>query len=136
MGMTIPATADGLELAAAIRRGDLSAGELLERVNSRIDAVNPMIGAVVARWDADQNFDPGGPFAGVPLLLKDLLAEVRGTPLTMGSALLRDHICARESAIVGRLRAAGLRPIGRTSVPEFGFLPVTEPRLHGPCRNP
>ena len=73
---------------------------------------------------------------GVPLLLKDLLAEVRGTPLTMGSALLRGHICARGSAIVGSLRAAGLRPIGRTSVPEFGFLPVTEPRLHGPCRNP
>lgn len=134
--MSIPATADGLELAAAIRRGDFSAEELLERVGSRIDAVNPAIRAVVARWEADQAFDPKGPFAGVPLLLKDLLAEVRGTPLTMGSALLRGHICARESAIVGRLRAAGLRPIGRTSVPEFGFLPVTEPRLHGPCRNP
>ncbi|MCA9635725.1 MAG: amidase, partial [Myxococcales bacterium] len=136
MDASIPAIADGLALAASIRRGELSVEELLARVVERIDAINPAIHAVVARWEADEDFEPRGPFGGVPLLLKDLLAEVPGTPLAMGSALLRGHVCARESPMVRRLRTAGLRPFGRTSVPEFGFLPVTEPHLYGPCRNP
>ncbi len=132
-------TTSALDLADAVRRGAIAQEALWARVCERIEAVNPALGAVVARWQpeaAPLRPEADAPFVGVPLLLKDLLAEASGTPLTMGSALLREHVCDRDSALVRSLRRAGFRPCGRTSVPEFGYLPVTEPRLYGPCRNP
>src|SRR6202012_3508061 len=35
-----------------------------------------------------------------------------------------------------RYRGAGLIPLGKTNVPEFGILPVSESKLYGPARNP
>jgi len=38
--------------------------------------------------------------------------------------------------LVVRFQAAGLVPLGKTNVPELGTLPLTEPKLYGPARNP
>ena len=43
---------DGLGLAALVRRGEVSAGELLEAALARIDEVNPKLNAVIRRRDA------------------------------------------------------------------------------------
>jgi Amidase len=34
---------------------------------------------------------------------------------------------------VVRIEKAGLIPLGKTNVPEFGFVPFTEPKLYGPA---
>ena len=78
-----------------------------------------------------------GPFAGVPFLLKDLLAEYAGSLLTGGSAFLAGYYRSlTDSELVTRYRRAGLVVVGKTNTSEFGLLSTTEPRLHGSTRNP
>lgn len=132
---------DALGLAELVRNGDVTAEELLEAAIARIEAINPSINAVittmydVARDTIDSDVG-GGPFAGVPFLLKDLGATYDGVRATNGSRLFRDFVPNYDSELVRRYRAAGLVTVGRTNTPEFGLSPSTEPVLHGPSRNP
>jgi amidase len=75
------------------------------------------------------------PFAGVPIAIKDE-APVKGLPLTLGSEIFGDHVPDFDSSTVRRIREAGFVIVGKTSLPEMGILPVTEPRRFGPSRNP
>jgi aspartyl-tRNA(Asn)/glutamyl-tRNA(Gln) amidotransferase subunit A len=62
-----------------------------------------------------------GPFAGIPVSVKDLF-DVAGDVTTAGSAILRDALPALQDApCIARLRAAGFIPIGRTNMTEFAF---------------
>lgn len=131
---------DALGLAALVAARELTPGELLEEAIVRLERVNRGLNAVVqpmferARGACGSGF--GGPFQGVPFLLKDLGLAYPGVPLRMGSRFWRDHIPMEESEMVTRFRAAGLNIFGKTATPEFGILPATESELHGACRNP
>ena len=132
---------DGTGLAALIRRGELGPAELVEAAIERIEALNPRLNAVVARCfdrarQQARNQLPDGPFRGVPFLLKDMLAVDGGTSTTNGCSFFQGHAPAQDSEIVRRLKAAGLIIVGKTNTSELGILPVTEPRLYGPTRNP
>jgi amidase len=56
--------------------------------------------------------------------------------MRIGSALFKDYVADHDGASIKRLKEAGFIPVGRTTMPEFGILPTTEPRLTGPTRNP
>jgi len=132
---------DGLAQAALVRAGQLTPAELCAAAVARAEAVNPLINAVVhplyepARQRAAAGLPPG-PFGGVPFLLKDFGAHYAGAPHTSGSRALRDFVPAHDAELVRRWQAAGLNILGKTNTPEFALLGVTEPRLHGPARNP
>ena len=79
---------------------------------------------------------PGGPLAGVPYLIKDLAFLDKGEPARLGSSLFKDYVADHDSAYVARCKKAGLVIFGRTSTPEFGLNPTTEPRLYGPMPQP
>ena len=72
----------------------------------------------------------------MPYLIKDLAFLEKGEPARLGSSLFKDYVADHDSAYVARCKKAGLVIMGRTSTPEFGLNPNTEPRLQGPCRNP
>ena len=133
---------DAVDQAALVRRGDVSAIELLDAAVERIEATDPALNAVIIRWfdDARRNAAdlPDGPFHGVPFLLKDLWAHYAGQPLTNGCRALRDTLPASptDTTLVSRFRAAGLNIAGRTNSPEFGSLPTTEPLAWGATHNP
>ena len=133
------ASLDGLALAELVRSGQITPPELLDLALARIDAVDPLLHAIVHRWDERARARAAGPldgpFAGVPSLLKDML-ELDGTPMTMGSALLTDHVCDHTHPLAARYQAAGLVFAGRTNMSELGLLPLTEPRRYGPTANP
>ena len=78
--------------------------------------------------------DPG-PFAGVPMLIKDL-EDVAGMPTARGSVVLKDHVAHEDCTHVARLREAGAVLIGKSSTSEFGFVSYINTKLHGITRNP
>jgi amidase len=130
------------ELARLVRTGEIASRDLVETALERIEALEPELNAF-AHLDPEgalaeaELVRPGDerPFAGVPIAIKDT-AEVAGWPFTLGSDVFGDFVPGYDTFAVRRLRDAGFVLVGKTSLPEFGILPVTEPRRFGPTRNP
>ena len=132
---------DATDLAALIVKRQVSAKEVLETAIARAEQVNLSINAIIhmqyeqARRAVTHGL-PQGPFSSVPFLIKDLGFFEPGEPATFGSSLFKDYVADHESAYVTRCKKAGLVFMGRSSTPEFGLNPNTEPRIYGSCRNP
>ncbi len=134
-------TPDATTVASMIRSKEISAVEAVEAAIRRSEALQPKLNFMV-NSDYDRALDAAkkggqtGPFAGVPFLIKDL-NDYAGTPTRNGSGGYRGAPAATASEpwVEAALRA-GLIPIGKSSSPEFGYLPTTEPLAYGPTRNP
>jgi amidase len=140
---------DAIALGGLIRKGEISSIELLNIIIERIEKINPQLNAVIHKMydqarTAAETLSPdtkiGKPsysgFWGVPFLLKDLVAECKGTPFDEGSRAVQGYISKLDSELVRRHKAGGLIIIGKTNAAEFGVLPTTEPAIHGPTVNP
>lgn len=130
-----------IEQAKLVKSGAISASELLEESIQRIELVNPELNAVVLPMyelarEAVKSLNGTEPFSGVPMLLKDVLAEYAGAPMTEGSRFLEGYISPHDSELVRRYRQAGFIICGKTNSPEFASKPTTEPELYGPTKNP
>lgn len=142
MNMEDIAFLDATEQAALVRRGDISSVELVAATIERIVRFNPRLNAVITPLyeqarQAAASVQADAPFAGVPFLLKDLVADLAGTPRSDGSAFVAGHyIATTDSVLTHRFKQAGFIVIGKSNTSEFGLLPTTEPDRFGPTRNP
>ena len=139
----LPAT----ELAARIRRKDVSAREVLSAHLAQIERWNPRVNAIVtlvadrAMADAAKadealaRGDKVGVLHGLPIAHKDLV-ETAGIRTTRGSPFYRDNIPTSDAAIIKTLRAAGVVTIGKTNTPEFGAGSHTFNTIFGATKNP
>src|SRR5215211_4788246 len=135
---------DATAQAELVRRGAVTAAEVVEAAIERIEALDGELNALIHRsFDAARAGAPAsgagtGPFAGVPFLVKDLNAASAGDPLHNGNKAVRDagYVAPADSELVARWRRAGFVLVGRTNTPEFGLLPTTEPEAHGATHNP
>lgn len=132
---------DAVATAQAIRRKEISALEAVDAAIRRAEALQPRLNMLVATdfERARERAKAGGqtgPFAGVPFLVKDLDDYV-GLPTRHGSRFnLADPPARTQTPFVDVFDQAGLIVIGKSSTPEYGFLPTTEPVAFGPTRNP
>jgi amidase len=135
------------ELAALVRRREVSARELLEAHLDRIERLNPSLNAVVtldvdgaqaAADAADRALAAGddvGPLHGLPVAHKDTHAT-GGMRTTWGSPLHADTVPVRDELVVARLRGAGAIRLGKTNVPEFAAGSHTFNPVFGVTHNP
>lgn len=136
------AALDALGQAELVARGEVTPAELVEAAIARIDAVNPELNAVIHRLDgrarAQATGDVRGPFAGVPIVVKDLDGELAGAPLHLGNNLLKelDFQGTTNSYLFDKLQQAGFIIVGKTNTPEFGLQTTTEPHAYGATHNP
>jgi amidase len=139
---------DAHELAARVRRKELSAREVMQAHLDQIARVNPTVNAIVNKLDdeacltladkADRALANGatvGPLHGLPIAFKDLEDAV-GFPTTQGSPLHVNDFPEKDSLLVERLRKAGALGIAKTNVPEFGLGSHTFNTVFGATRNP
>jgi len=132
---------DATGQAEMVRNKEVSPSELVGEAIARIEKLNPELNAVIhelfdrARSEAAGEL-PAGPFRGVPFLLKDLGAELAGTPFNEGLAFSGDYHSSVTQALTQRYIDAGFVICGKTNTPELGILPTTEPHRFGPSRNP
>jgi fatty acid amide hydrolase 2 len=136
-----------LQLGRRVRRGELSAVDVLDAHIQRIREINPICNALVAdrfsaaRADAqavDRRTAAGeavGPLAGVPFTVKEMIAAA-GMPHTFGCTNRAGRSSSSDATVVARLRAAGAILLGVTNVPEWGMWPETYNRVYGRTRNP
>lgn len=139
----LPAT----ELAARIRRRDLSPVEVVKAYLGRIEDRNPSINAYTLVL-ADPALDsareaetavmsgrPLGPLHGVPVAIKDL-DDFAGAPTSMGSLAVQNRVPKTSAAAVERLTRAGAIVLGKTNTPEFGHKGITDNLRFGPTSTP
>jgi amidase len=142
-GRFVGETAVGI--AAAVRAGRVTPGEVLEEHLERIAALDRRLGAfqlvrteevrAEAKALADRPDLGELPLAGVPVAVKDNV-DLAGTPTRCGSAATSHLPADADVEPVRRLREAGALLVGKTSLPELGLWPFTESRAFGISRNP
>jgi amidase len=133
---------DATDISEMIQTKEIHPVEFLDMSFRQLEKVNPSLNAVVhnrrekALEDAKQISIRNRPFAGVPMLLKDISQALQGGLLTSGSKFLKSNIASHDSHFVKKLHGAGFQFTGHTNTPEFGLKNITEPALYGPARNP
>ena len=135
------------EVAARIRRRDLSPVEVVKAYLGRIEDRNPSINgytlvlagqALDAAREAETTVmsgQPLGPLHGVPVTIKDL-DDFAGVPTSMGSLAAQNRVPKTSAAAVERLTRAGAIVLGKTNTPEFGHKGITDNLRFGPTSTP
>jgi amidase len=139
--------ASAVEQARLVRTGAVSSQELTRLYLERIDRLNSKLSAFVdvfshramldARLkDAERILGRSTlpPFHGVPIGIKDLNL-VRFSTAHFGSKAFRLWSPV-DDATVSQLRKGGFVVLGKLAASEMGAMPVTEPDIHPPTRNP
>jgi Asp-tRNA(Asn)/Glu-tRNA(Gln) amidotransferase A subunit family amidase len=135
-----------VELLSAYKKGKLSPVEVVKTLLARIDEVNPKINALVTRTnemalsaarESEKAFQKGQPrpLEGVPIAIKDNVFT-KGIRTTFGSKLYEDFVPDRDAILVERLRNAGAVILGKTNLPEFGLIGITDNVVFGKTVNP
>lgn len=130
------------EQGAALRRGEVSAIELLRHTFTELDrweselhcGVGDLRGqALEAAHSYQEELERGvdrGPLHGIPIGVKDLVDMV-GVPTTAGSPILADNVPSADAPVIRSLREAGAILALRTNTHQFAFGALTPP-----TRNP
>ena len=136
-------------LRDSLRKGEVSSVEAAAHFMGRIERHNPLLGAFLT-VTAEQAMDNARAadtlrssaavdelplLHGMPLAFKDL-TDVAGVVTSHGSAALDHKPAASDGPLVAHLREAGVIPLGKTQVPEFGLTAYSENRVAAPSRNP
>ncbi|WIM10098.1 amidase [Enhydrobacter sp.] len=135
------------DLGRRYARKDLSPVEVTKQMLARADRLQPHLNFLVlidhegaletaraseARWAKGK---PLSPLDGVPTSIKDT-TTVKGWPTRYGSRATDETPAVEDAPVVGRLRAAGMPILGKTTTPEFGWKALTDSPLQGVTRNP
>ena len=135
------------QFARAIRAGQATSEEAVTACLDRIEAVNPILnavvqldraGAVAAARAADAAASRGewmGPLHGVPMTIKDSF-DTRGMISTGGTLGRKNHVPDADATVVRRLREAGAILMGKTNTPELTLSFDTNNLIYGQSKNP
>jgi amidase len=147
----------GVQLAADVRSGLISAAELLEVFIRRTEQLNPAVNAIVVKdyerararaAEADAALTRGelwGPLHGVPMTVKEN-NDVAGLPTTKGdparaassepASVSGGHIAPRSEVMVERLLAGGAIVFGKSNLPLNAMDIQSYNEVYGSSSNP
>ncbi len=135
------------QIAAQIRKGEISPVELIKMTLEAIDQCEPQLNAFITLFHEEslqsarqaeaemRNGTDLGPLHGMPIALKDII-YVEGTRSTAGSNFFSQESPQFDAALVSKLRSAGAIIIGKTNLHEFAFGVTTENPHFGATANP
>ena len=136
---------DAVDIAHLLKGGEISPLEVIDALETRTLAVDPMVNAVPTTcFDRARNHatalmnmpnEDRGILAGLPVLIKDL-SNVEGVRSTQGSPIFSDHIPTASDHVVRDLEAAGGIVSGKSNTPEFGAGANTFNEVFGKTLNP
>ena len=142
-----PNFGSALDAARAVATRKISSVELTEHVFKRIDQFQPKLNAFVyltreealrqarSADEAVARKAKRGPFAGVPVLVKESFG-IAGRPCTWGIPALKDSKAPANAAVVQRLLDAGAVLLGATNVPLNLMDGQSYNEIYGTTNNP
>ncbi|MCX6001891.1 MAG: amidase family protein [Chloroflexi bacterium] len=135
-----------VELIDAYKKKKFSPLEVVQSQLERIAKINPKLNAfvtlvadlaLIAARESAKRYQDGVPGAldGVPVAIKDN-TFTKGIRTTDGSKLYEDFVPDKDAVLVSRLKDAGAIILGKTNLPEFGLVGITDNVLFGKTLNP
>lgn len=135
------------DVGSGLRRGEISAVEIVQACLQRIDALNPELNAFItilrdeaveqARV-AESEIRAGkwlGPLHGVPVGVKDFY-DTAGIRTTAAFEHFKDRVPAKDAVSVATLKRAGAIVIGKMNMHQLGTGTTGLEGFFGPARNP
>lgn len=136
------------EVLSAFRSRELSPVEVLDAINTRADAVEPTVNALLERNHEDYRAaaevaasryagkgDPPRALEGLPVVLKEE-QPIAGRSIRFGSMLTEGWVAEETHPVPERMLTAGAIVHARTTTPEFSCAAFTHSDLWGVTRNP
>lgn len=136
------------QLGNLVNSKQISVKEVLDYFKDRIEARNKSVNAIVyTKWDdayeeaekLQDKINHGcyvGPFAGVPIVLKDFLPSKKGWTNTHGGIKSLTCVDPYDSEFYKACKKLGAIAIGKTNAPPFGFSGACLNKLYGQTHNP
>ena len=136
------------QLGQLVNSKAISTVEVIDYFEEHIEKRNPSINAFVytkfdeAREEAkelEERIMKGyyvGPFAGVPVGLKDFLPSKKGWPASHGGVKSYQTIDPEDGVIYSAMKRLGCIAVGKTNAPAFGFRATTDNKMYGPTSTP
>ena len=137
-----------VQLGKLVNKREISCREVLEFFKDRIEKRNPSINAFVyTKFDeafecaeAIQNKimkgEYVGPFAGVPVGLKDFLPAKKGWTASHGGVKSFITVDSEDCTFWKAAEKLGCIAVGKTNAPSFGFRGTTYNKMYGNTNNP
>ncbi|WP_232663906.1 amidase [Pseudonocardia sp. TRM90224] len=127
---------DAVAVASLIRSRSVSAGEVARAAAERARRVDPVLGAIAfAAFENGPMGPSDAPLGGVPTFIKDN-TDVFGMPTAVGSVAFQPKPAPHSGAVAEQILSTGVRVLGKSRMPEFGFNASTEFETGTPSRNP
>jgi len=125
-----------LELGAALKRGEVTQGEVIAAAQKEIAREQPRNNAFITVTEgAAANHLAASPLAGVPMALKDNLCT-KGVKTSCASKILGEFAPPYDATAVERLAAGGAVCLGKLNMDEFAMGSTSETSYYGPVKNP
>ncbi len=137
---------DATKLAELVRTKEVSPVEIVQAHLDRIQALNPMLNAIVTLVDNSLQMAKRceavvlsggelGPLHGVPFTVKDSI-DTAGVLTQRGSPIFEGRVPESDAVCVARLKTAGAILLAKTNLPEFSYATETDNLLTGRTNNP
>jgi len=126
------------ELRDKLDKKEISAQELVTFFSDRFAKFDKKLNAAIEVFDVDsvvKDAAPAGPLAGIPGLVKDVIAQ-KGRGVTCGSKILKGFRSSFDATAVARLKKMGALMAGRANCDEFACGSSNESSAYGPVHNP
>lgn len=126
------------ELKQQLEAKKISAQEVLAYYINRFKTYDGQVKSALEIFQEDsiaQASQSVGPFAGIPGIIKDNIAQ-KDRMLTCASRMLQDFNCPYDATAVDRLKKAGAPLLGRANMDEFAMGSSTETSAFFKTRNP
>ena len=139
---------DGTKIGQLVNSKEISPVEIIQYFADRIEKRNPTVNAFTytkideALEDAKSlehkimKDEYVGPFAGVPVGLKDFLPSKKGWTNSHGGVKHLICVDTEDSTFYASAKALGAIAIGKTNAPAFGFSGCCQNTLYGTTCNP